>query len=604
MTRSGRDRGELAIVLHSHMPYVEGFGTWPFGEEWLLEAIASSYLPLLRVLEGAAERGAQDVATVGITPVLADQLALPALGARFDRFMREVRHDCHRLDSEGLDAAGHHGEAAAVRRSAGDYAWAADDFGRRKGDLLGALRALRDTGTIDLWASAASHAVLPLLATEQGLRLQLATGIGAHERSFGAWSGGFWLPECAYRPGLEESLAVAGVRMFCVDQTAHWSALDHLEPVAVGGSVAMPIDWQTIALVWDARGYPADDAYRDYHAQTINGMRAWTNGGAPYDHDAAAARARVHARDFVDRVIARIDTYRAARGRPALVVCALDTELLGHWWYEGPSWLEEVFVVARERGLALTSLPAALERHEARERSPEESSWGVGKDLRTWDSPRVADLVWSARAAELELVSALVEAGADAWTAAGGRRAAPRESCSPSSRATGRSCARGTSRATTRQRACRATPRASREAVLALRRGMADFRAMPPAQDRSGPPTATTRRRSTRACAGLRLPSSWRPCSSRRSPGAGSDPHMRILILSWEYPPADRGRTCAPRAQALGEPRLPGRRRARADARPRGVARRRRSSTASTCTGCASRAARPISASSSPGWST
>ena len=408
------------------MPYVEGFGTWPFGEEWLLEAIAASYLPLLRVFEGAAERGGEALATVGVTPVLADQLALPALGPRYERFMREVRSDCHRLDAEGLDSAGHHAEAAALRRSAGDYTWAADDFERRGGDLLGALRALRDAGAIDLWASAATHAVLPLLATEPGLRLQVATGIDAHRDCFGAWSGGFWLPECAYRPGLEEPLAAAGVRAFCVDQTAQGSPLDQLEPAIAGGAVAVPLDWGTIALVWDAGGYPADATYRDYHAQTINGMRAWTNGGAPYDRDAATARAREHARDFVERVIARADVYREERGRPALVVCALDTELLGHWWYEGPQWLEAVLDVAGERGLALTTLPAALARHEPRRRPLGESSWGTGKSLRTWDSPDVAELLWPARAAELDLVSALAAAGAgrpDA-NAAAARRAA------------------------------------------------------------------------------------------------------------------------------------------------------------------------------------
>lgn len=401
------DRGELAIVLHSHMPYVEGFGTWPFGEEWLLEAVASSYLPLLRVLEAAAARGATGVATVGITPVLADQLAVPDLGRRFVRFMREVRRECHRQDSEGLDSAGHRAEAAALRRSGGDYEWAADDFERRRGDLLRPLRDLQDAGAIELWGSAATHAVLPLLATENGLRLQLATGVDAHRARFGSWGGGFWLPECAYRPGLEEPLAAAGVRAFCVDQTHHGDPLDQLEPVVAGAAVAVPLDWQTISLVWDAHGYPADPVYRDYHAQTVNGMRAWTNAGAAYDHDVAAARAREHARDFVEQVLARATAYRAARGRNALIVCALDTELLGHWWYEGPVWLEEVLVQADALGLGLTTLPAALARHEPQVRPLAESSWGTGKDLRTWDSPRVADLLWAARQAELDLVATL-----------------------------------------------------------------------------------------------------------------------------------------------------------------------------------------------------
>ena len=476
--RAGADRGELAIVLHSHMPYVEGFGTWPFGEEWLLEAIAAAYLPLLRVLESAAQRGDTGVATIGVTPVLADQLAVPELGERFLRFMRDVRRECHRQDAAGLDTAGRHADARSLRRSAGDYEWAADDFERRGGDVLGALRRLHDAGSIELWGSAATHAVLPMLATEQGLRLQVATGIGAHRDRFGPWSGGFWLPECAYRPGIEHPLAAAGVRVFCVDQTGHGDDLDHLEPVAAGSAVAMPIDWQTISAVWDEHGYPADPVYRDYHAQTVNGMRAWTNSGEPYDHDAAAARAREHAQDFVERVIARANAYRAARARPALVVCALDTELLGHWWYEGPLWLEEVIAQASKHGLGLTTLPAALERRDPVARPLVESSWGTGKDLRTWDSPRVAELVWTVRQAELDLVASLACTGKPI---AGGRAAAARRAA----RELLALQASDWSFMVTRELAgdypaTRVRNHAARfgEAISALREGMADFRAM------------------------------------------------------------------------------------------------------------------------------
>ena len=489
MTRADRDRGELAIVLHSHMPYVEGFGTWPFGEEWLLEAVATSYLPLLRVLERAADRDASAVATVGVTPVLADQLAVPELGERFLRFMRGVRRECHRQDAEGLEAAGHHAEAEGLRRSAGDYEWAADDFERRRGDLLAPLRRLHDAGAIDLWASAATHAVLPLLATEQGLRLQVATGIQAHRDRFGQWTGGFWLPECAYRPGLEEPLAAAGVHAFCVDQTGRGDPLDHLEPVAAGATVALPLDWQTITLVWHEHGYPADAAYRDYHAQTVNGMRAWTNSGAPYDHDAAAVRVREHATDFVQRVIARADAYRTARGRPALVICALDTELLGHWWYEGPLWLEEVLAQAAAQGLALTTLPDALVRHQPVQRSLSESSWAIEKDLRTWDSPRVARHLWAAREAELALVAQLAQpppervAARDAAARWAARELLALQS-SDWSFMTSRRLAGEYPDERVRRHAT-----GFREAIAEMRQGMADFRAMRSGPGHAGSPT-------------------------------------------------------------------------------------------------------------------
>jgi 1,4-alpha-glucan branching enzyme len=402
-----RDRGELAIVLHSHMPYVEGFGTWPFGEEWLFEAIATSYLPLIELCEQWADAGEQGLLTVGVTPVLADQLVQPAVGERFLRFLAGTRADTHRVDIDALDRAGESGAADALRRSARQYEQAADSFARLGCDVAGALRRLEQSGVIELWASAATHAVLPLLATELGVRLQVRTGIDSHRERFGGWSGGFWLPECAFRTGLDEQLARAGVRAFCIFRAAPGPD-DALRPlVAAGGTIAVPIDWDTIGLVWDARGYPADAAYRDYHALTDNGLRPYANGGGPYAAGAALERAREHARDFVAAVTQKLDRYRAANGRPGLVVCALDTELLGHWWHEGPVWLEAVVGQARRAGLALSSLPAALERHEPVRAPLGETSWGEGRDLKTWDSARVAELVWPVRRAELELAAAL-----------------------------------------------------------------------------------------------------------------------------------------------------------------------------------------------------
>jgi 1,4-alpha-glucan branching enzyme len=457
------------------MPYVEGFGTWPFGEEWLLEAIASAYLPLIEVLERHAERGRRQVATIGVTPVLADQLALPEVGERFLRFMHGTRRDCHSEDAAGLERAGQHEAAAALRGSAADYERAATEFERRGGDLLGALRSLRDQGTVDLWGSCATHAVLPLLATESGVRMQVEAGVAAHRERFGTWTGGFWLPECAYRPGVEVQLARAGVRAFCVDQTEVADPLDQLEPIDAGDAVAVPLDWSTISLVWDDRGYPSDPVYRDYHAQTVNGMRAWANGGRAYDRAAAHARAREHAAHFVERVIARARAYRVARGRPALVVCALDTELLGHWWYEGPVWLDAVIGEAGRRGLALATLPDALARHRPRHADVSESSWGTGKDLHTWDSPAVADLVWAARDSELQLLAEL-GSGPLAARAPAARRAA-RELLALQSSDWAFMRSRGLAGDYPRERV-RNHALAFGEAVSAMRRSMTDFRAM------------------------------------------------------------------------------------------------------------------------------
>ena len=397
------DRGELAIVLHTHMPYVEGFGTWPFGEEWLWEAVATVYLPLLRSLREAP-------VTVGLTPVLCDQLETleGEAGERFLSFLREIRAPIHEEDSRGLEEGGEEELAGEVRRAAADYREADRMFGELHGGLVGAFADLAAHGRVELWTSAATHCVLPLLATDAGLRIQVGTGVRSHERRFGSFGGGFWLPECAYSPGLERELAEYGVRAFCVDQTDALGrgSLDQLEPIVTpAGPVAIPIDWDLIGLVWDPKGYPADSTYRNYHGRTVHDLRPWDNSGRPYRHWQALVLARRHAREFVERAAQRLDAYREERGRPGLLCCALDTELLGHWWYEGIAWLEFVLDEARLQGVPLATLPDALARVEPVERPLAPSTWGRPRDLTTWDSPRVAEIAFTARRAELRTVA-------------------------------------------------------------------------------------------------------------------------------------------------------------------------------------------------------
>jgi 1,4-alpha-glucan branching enzyme len=386
------------------MPYVEGFGSWPFGEEWLFEAVASSYLPLLGVLDDAP-------VTLTVTPVLADQLEAMRdgeTGERFVEFARDLRALVHAEDAKEL------GEplATELRRAAGDYERAYQGFEDAGRDLLAAFAGLKRA---ELWTSAATHAVLPLLATRVGTALQLAAGVASHQTRFPGWRGGFWLPECAYRPGLEMDLGEHGVRAFCVDQTDVLGAgsLDNLEPVATPeGVVAVPLDWQTVRLIWDLKdGYPASDTYRDYHGRTRYDLKPWNIAGEPYDHAAAVALAREHAKDFLANVRARLDSFADERGRPALVCCAIDTELLGHWWYEGPVWLAAVLEQAPDAGVQLRTVSDALAQSQPVERELAESTWGTPKTMRTWDSPEVAEIAFAQRRGELAVAAAATRLG-------------------------------------------------------------------------------------------------------------------------------------------------------------------------------------------------
>jgi 1,4-alpha-glucan branching enzyme len=379
--------GALAIVLHSHMPYVEGFGTWPFGEEWLWEAIATSYLPLLDVLDDHPGR-----VTLSVTPVLADQLEAPGAMERCEAFLAGVRPASHELD---LESAADPREVAALEHSRDCYAAAVARLRTRGRTLLPALARHA------AWTSAATHAVLPLLATDAGVRLQLESGIAAHRARFGEWGGGLWLPECAHAAWLDESLAAVGVRATVVDWTDVLGRGAHAPRRSPTGVLLAPLDRDAVELVWSAGGYPSHADYRDTHRLTARRHGAWAVGGGAYDPARGAARARADAADFAARVAARI-----ADG--GLCVFAVDTELLGHWWHEGVEWLRAVLGECAARGVPVLPLDEAVHGLGAADAppAPPPTSWGDGRDLRTWSGPSAGGLAWRQRAAELRVLAA------------------------------------------------------------------------------------------------------------------------------------------------------------------------------------------------------
>ena len=393
MTQPGR----VAIVLHTHMPYVEGFGTWPFGEEWLWEAIATSYLPVADLLDAGAPL------TLSLTPVLCDQLEAPGALERCAAFLRDLRPESHRLDAEGCREGGRNDLAEELERAAGQYTDALAALEACDGDLLGRLAPHA------AWTSSATHAILPLLASNSGVRFQAQNGVASHRERFAReWRGGFWIPECAHEPWIDRLLEEAGVHAACVELTAHFGAGDprHLRPLrSADGPLLVPIDRALIDLVWGADGYPVGGAYRDNHQRTTYDHRPWANDGEVYDFARAEQQAKDDADHFAERCAERV-----ADG--GLCTLAFDTELFGLWWHEGPTFLAAFVEACQRRGVELAPLDDALEQAEV---DPwpigldRATSWGKANSLRTWSSPKVAAITDRAREAELRALAAGAE---------------------------------------------------------------------------------------------------------------------------------------------------------------------------------------------------
>ncbi len=395
--------GTFCLVLHTHLPWLAHHGAWPVGEEWLHQAWAASYLPVLDVLDRLAAEGRRDLLTLGLTPVLAAQLDDTYCLREFHTWLgfwqtRAEGLGTHR-DPVVRDLASREFVASQRALASAEGSWA--------GGASPVLRPLLDSGAIELLGGPATHPFQPLL-DQQWQRFSLRTGLDDTEQRLGRRPDGIWAPECGYRPGLEDDYAALGVRRFLVDgPTLLAAGGSTAEAITVGDSdvVAFARDLEVTYRVWSPRkGYPGGRWYRDFHSydhdsgfhlSRVTSTTTESKDKAPYDPDRASAAVAADAADFVEVVRRRLLDLAAQRdGRPGLVVAAYDTELFGHWWHEGPQWLEAVLRLLPAAGVRVTTLEgAAAAGHVAGARHLGEGSWGSGKDWRVWDGAAVADLV-------------------------------------------------------------------------------------------------------------------------------------------------------------------------------------------------------------------
>jgi 1,4-alpha-glucan branching enzyme len=400
-------QGYLCLVLHAHLPFVRHPEHETFLEEnWLFEAITESYLPLLRIFRGWQRDGIRARVSLTLSPTLCAMLQDPLLRSRYDRHLDQLallaEKETQRtiLQPQIHPLAVFYNEQLAAARQL----W--QEMGR---DLVAAFGALQDAGILEIITTAATHAILPLLQSHpECIRGQILTAAADFRRCFKRDARGLWLPECAYFPGLENHLAEAGLRWFIVEthgllQAQPAPRYKFFAPVFTpAGVAAFGRDPDSARQVWSRdHGYPGDWRYRDFYRdigfdlewdylrphlpgpqRSFTGIKYHRITGPgdskePYEPKLARQAVEAHAAHFVAERSKRIERLNKIMDRPPVIVAPYDAELFGHWWYEGPEFLDMVARHAQEAGLQLITPGDYLKMHSTnQEATPAASSWG------------------------------------------------------------------------------------------------------------------------------------------------------------------------------------------------------------------------------------
>jgi 1,4-alpha-glucan branching enzyme len=411
--------GYLALVLHAHLPFVRHpEDPTVMEEQWLYEGITGTYLPLLQVFEGLVADGVPFRCTVSLSAPLLTMLGDDLLKLRYaehlDRLIELAGKELERTRPEP-----HYHRLAQMywdRFHSLRHTWRCHD-----GDLIGAFRRLQDAGRLEVVTSTATHAFFPALDRNwAALRAQVHVAADLYERHFGRRPRGMWLGECAYVPGADELLREAAIRYFLVD--THGIAYADRPPVygvhaplyCPTGVAAFGRDPESSQQVWSAReGYPGDPHYRDFYRDIgfdlpmdyigpyvhPEGHRVYTgikyhaitheklHDKWVYDPAIARRRAGEHAAHFRTSRERQVAALASAMDRPPIVVSPYDAELFGHWWYEGPQFLADLFrQLHHDQDAVETITPGDyLERHPTNQMAtPCASSWGRGGYSEYW----------------------------------------------------------------------------------------------------------------------------------------------------------------------------------------------------------------------------
>jgi 1,4-alpha-glucan branching enzyme len=413
--------GYLCLVLHAHLPYVRHPEYDDFLEEdWLYEAITETYIPLLDVFDGLERDGVDWRLTMSVTPTLASMLSDPLLQDRYLRHLGNLINLARKeIERTRWQPEFHHLALMYHARFSRCRDVFVNQYGR---NLLTGFRRFFEAGKLELVTCGATHGFLPLMAVnENARRAQVEVGCREFERHFGRRPRGMWLPECGYIEGIDKLLGDAGIKYFFTDTHGVLFAEPRPKygiyaPILCpnSGVAALGRDTESSKQVWSAiEGYPGDYNYRDFYRdvgfdldyeylkphlhqhgiRSLLGIKYYkitgrTDHKQPYNPRAALEKAAEHAGNFMFNREKQVEWLSGSMdGRPALIVAPYDAELFGHWWFEGPDWVN--FLLRKmhydQQTVKTVTVPEYLERHPKLQISqPVLSSWGYKGYCEVW----------------------------------------------------------------------------------------------------------------------------------------------------------------------------------------------------------------------------
>ena len=411
------EKGNICLMLHAHLPYVRHPEYENFLEEdWLYEAIVETYIPLISMFEGLANDGVDWRITMSLTPPLISMLTDQLLQ---DRALRHINDIIELSEKEVHRTQYDHNFNKVARMYNGKFKHAKEIFLRYNKNLVSAFKKFQDMGKVDIITCGATHGFLPLMLNKKAIRAQIKVAVDLHKKHLGKQPNGIWLPECGYFPGLDEILKENGIRYFFVDSHGIFFANPRpkfgvFAPVyCKSGVAAFGRDLDSSKQVWSAKeGYPGDFHYRDFYRDVgfdldfeyvkpyINpdGTRIFTGikyhritGNSDYKEvynpDIAMEKAAAHAGNFLFNREKQVEWLAGGMDRKPIIVAPYDAELYGHWWYEGPDFLN--FLFRKMHFDQDTVKPITPTEYLDRNRknqvcTPSESSWGYKGYHEVW----------------------------------------------------------------------------------------------------------------------------------------------------------------------------------------------------------------------------